>query len=109
MNKKLPITVHCNHLAREGVAIFQIRQGRHCLEQEVTITGDLKADVAKAARWGVSTYLGQKVTGRLVRRPGCTYTTLPNEALTAYGITRETAPIGQVSIDCPVWQVVLEA
>lgn len=87
-----------------GVVVFNIRidNQRHAHGQEVTCTGDLRADVAKAARWFLGGHYG--MTGKLRRRQQG-YCELPHAGLAAYGITRETAAVGQVSVDAPVFDV----
>ena len=94
----------CSMNEERGVVVFSFRSGRRCLgEQEVICTGDLRKDVGNAARWFLGGNYG--LTGKLRQRNGG-YTSLPHPALAAYGITRETVPIGAVSVEAPIFDVI---
>lgn len=103
MEQTYEITIG-SYRADTNVVVFNFsRAGRPAAAQEVTVTGNLKADLAKAARWMMPRLTGKE--GGVLKLKQ-TYTELPHSGLAAYGITRESAPIGQVSVAAPVYVVV---
>lgn len=101
-SSKFEVTIG-SYRADTNVVVFNFaRQGRPCAAQEVTVTGNLRADLAKAARWMMPRLTG-KEGGKLALKQ--TYCELPHAGLAAYGITRESAPLGEVSVAAPVYIV----